>query len=198
LQLRVGWASTVGGAVLSLYSPYFRKRFLQQDALELAWKCATAGEVNRAECIDLLEQLEELKPDAEDENYGRHAVLPGMLLLTEILGSEQDSVPAVNNAALLFAAHHIYRRGIGSFDPVIPREYEAELEVVCHRYAREVFNSAKSRPEQPVERDMFSSIRLSAEIPSLDARLIDRATTKPPPHETEFIREQRWTSPPRP
>ena len=193
VRLRVAWAAAVYEQVLALYSPYFRKRFLQEDALEMAWGYAVEGVVLPLERVALLERMEAMISTAEVEDYGKNAMFPGMLLLTDIgIDQPEDSVAAVGNAAVMFAAHCLYRQRVGSFDPALPHEYKAELSMPVYRLARAAYEEAQRAPDRPIERGMFSHLHLEVPTQLLAKACSPRIRSQPPPHETEFIRQQGW------
>lgn len=188
-RLRVAWAASVCEKVVGLYSPYFRRRFLQEEALDTAWRFAAGGERAAGPTSALLGRMEELIPRAEDEDYGHNAVLTGMLLLTDLLHDRPADGPAsIGNAAVMFGAHHLYRQGVGGFDTVVTQDYDVELQLPVYRLARVLRDELRLHGARPIERGMFRSFELQDPARELDARALARATTRPPPREEEYLR----------
>ena len=193
-RLRVAWAASVYEPVLARYSPYFHQHYFQQDALEMAWRYAEGGPVDETERTALLARLEDVLPDAEDENYGKNAVFPGLILVADIDGKNpQDSLVIVDNAAVMFGDHQIYRHGKCSLNSGVPYERHAEASRPVYRYARTLYELAAARPDSPITRGMFPvSLEIPDRVHGLSPMNDKKARFPPPPHEVEFILIQGW------
>jgi hypothetical protein len=187
LQRRVAWAAAVCQQVLDLYSPHFREKYGQQEALEMAWTFVAGGRIDDRRRLDVIHCIDELRQESETEGYGIDRPLFGILLLEAIGRDDMTSLGAVDYATLAFSAYQLHRQGISPFDPVVPQEYSGSLSDAAYRLARELYDFLKTCPDGSVSRDLASHLRLDLSLEPLDAAARARCRLHPPAQELEYL-----------
>lgn len=183
IRMRVGWAAYVVEQCNSLFSEYYNKHFLQEDALECAWGFAMGDPDDPDARNDLMDRIGELIDHSDEYEY--HHVAPSLNLLEEIdrddgLGASN----AVDYAAMNFASIPFYRAGMRPGDPAVPTEEFYSRTVPFRIMSRRAYDVARSVSANECSRKLFRGVQIKNDLAPISQDLIDRATLRPPSHET--------------
>lgn len=189
-RVRVAWAARVWGQVVECYSPQFRKRYLQDKAIDLAWQFVESGACNMAAVAKAMAAIQNRYGQAEDEDYSEDPVVPGAQLLMEVLTKKgQPALHVVDHAALAFESHQYYRQGLCPFDPVL-NSFNLELPDPVLVMARTLYNQLARQANVPLTRADFPNVPLASTLEEVPGELLAAKTTKPPKHEIKHVQER--------
>src|SRR5262245_38404983 len=166
LPHRLAWATEVVSQVLDLYSPYFKEKYLQRQAVDFVrrfYRGETTSEEQRRLIID---NIEDLVDEAEREGYSRNHLAPGVHLLIEIETDDgKGCTNAVDYVSLAFASHVFFSQGVRGTG--MPVEYADLVADQVYAFAWEMFCLVSQYQGAPASSIPLGQVRLDTTFPLL-------------------------------
>ena len=199
LPHRLAWACSVVARVGSFFSQHARSKYYLDNVTVAVWDWTQKGRSARERCRRLLTKLNKVDghfdfpavSDAEldEEGYSHGFATLGVCLLNEM--DRDDGGPAstaVFTAAQCYAAHVLYRQGVGHAEGFLDLDFLTELARPAHDFARRAFDTARAQGDGPVQRGRYDELPFDATVPRVDRAVLTRVRTRPPAAEVEFLR----------
>jgi hypothetical protein len=171
--------------VLQLYSKYFREKYHQDEALSLAWSFVGGNPVSVIQKSPISQQVTALVREADEEGYSVQQIGMATELLDEILHHDgKCAFVAVENAAVSFAFHRLYKVGLAPDDPRLSVKFIDTLQGPVWELAKETLEFAKALKNRPIGRDIFAQFSLGVQPADTSKLQKPRGSIpRPPVHE---------------
>jgi hypothetical protein len=179
LPHRLAWATEVVSQVLDLFSPHFREKYFQRQAVDFARRFYRGEVTSDDERRSIIHNIEDLVEEAEGEGYSRNHLAPGVHLLIEIETDDgKGCTNAVDYASVTFASYAFFAQGVTGTG--MPVEYADLVANKVYAFAWTMFCLVSQHEGVPASSIPLSQVQLDTTFPLLPTDVIQRSKRSPP------------------
>ncbi len=158
IEVRVALVASIVEEVLELYSPYFRTKYKQDEAVELAWDFALGRPVPDMQPYELASEIGDLVEQGDREGYSFSEIGMSSLMLEETYTNEGKSAFAsIEHASMAYAMRTTEIQGISGMLPVTFLDRVAEPVL---NLADSILSYLEKAMPHTVHRQMFDEFQL--------------------------------------